>query len=31
MPNGFTGQNLQKMSQTEKVNITITFYVFEIV
>ena len=29
--NGFFGQNLQKRSKTEKVNITKEFFIFEIV
>ena len=31
MPNAFFGQNFQKRSKTEKVNIPIEFYMFEIV
>ena len=30
MSNGFFAQNIQKRSKTEKVNITIGFYIFEI-
>ena len=29
MTNGFLGQNLEKRSHTEKVNITIKFYIFQ--